>query len=82
MKCWAPSTVATNVPYGFVVFAGSEEEMSMFGLKAECLCRKYRRTQSEKGGELSVNGVGDFVNVLLDLEKEDKLTDSDMIVDL
>lgn len=35
--------------------------------------------RAKRVGGLSLNGVGDFVDVLLDLEKEDKLTDSDMI---
>ena len=37
------------------------------------------RAKMAAGDGVSGNGVGDFVHVLLDLEKEDKLTDSDMI---
>ncbi|KAL5544649.1 hypothetical protein UlMin_008433 [Ulmus minor] len=52
------------------------EKVTVF---VEKIIQEHRMKRVANGGKLGLDESGDFVDVLLDLEKENKLSDSDMI---
>lgn len=59
--------------------------VSRVNVYVEKIIEEHRQKRAENGGRISESedyinsGTGDFMDVLLDLEKENRLTDSDMI---